>query len=155
MIDEQLAVDLPAPWSQSKFETAVLGSINYLVGPNGSGKSRFASELLRELKRRPRGARLLGTDRLSEMANPGPLGGYWGDNLSSGYAKSSFDQLRKAGAEGSGIDTVLLLEDRMDLRIRIEATLSHLFDRDVALEWDTGHLVPKAMRREGGEIIPA
>ena len=151
MIDERIAVDLPAPWSQSKFETAVLGSINYLVGPNGSGKSRFAAELLRQLKRRPRGARLLGTDRLSEMANPGVLGGYWGDNLSSGYAKSSFDQLRKAGAEGSGIDTVLLLEDRMDLRIRIEATLSHLFDRDVALEWDSGHLVPKAVRREGGE----
>ena len=39
----------------------------------------------------------------------------------------------------------------MDLRIRIEATLSHLFDRDVILEWNSGHLVPKAVRREGGE----
>ena len=151
MIDERIAVDLPAPWSQGKFETDVVGPINYLVGPNGSGKSRFAVELLRQLKSRPRGARLLGTDRLSEMANPGALGGYWGDNLSLGYAKSSFEQLRKAGSEGSGIDTVLLLEDRMDLRIRIEATLSHLFDRDVILEWDSGHLVPKAVRRKGGE----
>ena len=151
MIDERIAVDLPAPWSQGKFETDVVGPINYLVGPNGSGKSRFAVELLRQLKSRPRGARLLGTDRLSEMANPGALGGHWGDHLSLGYAKSSFEQLRKAGSEGSGIDTVLLLEDRMDLRIRIEATLSHLFDRDVILEWDSGHLVPKAVRRQGGE----
>ena len=71
MIDERIAVDLPAPWSQGKFETDVVGPINYLVGPNGSGKSRFAVELLRQLKSRPRGARLLGTDRLSEMANPG------------------------------------------------------------------------------------
>ena len=151
MINEQITIDLPAPWSQGRFEAEVVGPINYLVGPNGSGKSRFVAELLRQLKSRPSGVRLLGTDRLSEMANPGTLGGYWGDNLRSGYSKSAFDQLRKAGAEGSGIDTVLLLEDRMDLRIRIEATLSHLFGRDVVLEWDSGNLVPKAARREGGE----
>ena len=133
------------------FEIHEVGPVNYLVGPNGSGKSRFAIGLLNELKSRGRGARLLGTDRLREMADPGRLGRYWGDNLESGYAKSSFDRLREAGAEGSGIDTVLLLEDRLDLRIRIEGTLSHLFGRDVELEWDSGNLVPKAVRRETGQ----
>ena len=152
MIDEHIIVDLPAPWSQGRFETNAVGPINYLVGPNGSGKSRFAAELLHQLKSRTRRVRLLGTDRLREMADPGRLGRYWGDQLRSGYAKSSFDELRNAGMEGSGIDTFLLLEDRLDLRIRIEATLSHLFDRDVLLEWDSGNLVPKAMRREDGEF---
>ena len=151
MIDELITVDLPAPWSQGKFEAKVVGPINYLVGPNGSGKSRFALELLRQLKSRANGVRFLSTDRLREMANPGTLGTYWGDSLQAGYAKTHFDVLRKAGTEGSGIDTVLLLEDRMDLRIRIEATLSHLFGRNVILEWDSGNLVPKAARREGGE----
>ena len=152
MIDEQITIDLPAPWSQVRFETEVVGPINYLVGPNGSGKSRFAAELFRHLKSRPTGARLLGTDRLKEMADPGTLGKtYLGDNFRSGYAKSAFNYLRNAGAEGSGIDTVLLLEHRMDLRIRIEATLSHLFGRDVIFEWDSGNLIPKAVRREGGE----
>ena len=151
MIDEPITVDLPLHWSQGRFEAEVLGPINYLVGPNGSGKSRFAAELLRLLKKRAGGARLLGTDRLREMANPGALGRSWGDNLSSGYPKRTFATLREAGAEGSGIDTILLLEDRMDLRIRIEATLSHLFDRDVALEWDSGNLVPQVVRRKGGE----
>ena len=117
----------------------------------GSGKSRFAAALLTHLTPRPSKARLLGTDRLREMADPGRMGRYWGDNLSAGYAKTSFDELRAAGVEGSGIDTFLLLEDRMELRIRIEATVGHLFDRDVILEWDSGHLVPKATRREGGE----
>ena len=102
MIDEPITVDLPPPWSQGRFEAEVLGPINYLVGPNGSGKSRFAAELLRLLKKRSGGARLLGTDRLREMANPGAIERYWGDNYSSGYAKSSFDTLRKAGAEGVG-----------------------------------------------------
>ena len=150
MIEERLTIDLPAPWSEGRFEAEVIGPINYLVGPNGSGKSRFATELLRQLKSRPSGARLLGTDRLRDMADPGQ-GRYWGDNFSAGYAKRIFSQLRDAGAEGSGIDTVLLLEERIDLRIRIEATLSHLFGRDVVLEWDSGNLVPMAMRREGGE----
>ena len=153
MIDDPITINLPAPWSQgSRFETNVLGPINYLVGPNGSGKSRFAAELLGQLKSRRSGVRLLGTDRLREMADPGTLGRHWGDNLCSGYAKHSFDELRKAGLEGSGIDTFLLLEDRIDLRIQIEATISHLFGRDVVLEWDSGNLVPKAVRREGGEF---
>ena len=151
MISEQITVQLPAPWPQGKFETEVVGPINYLVGPNGSGKSRFAGELLRQLKSRPSGARLLSTDRLREMADPGAMGSYYGDNFSSGYAKTSFGNLRKAGAEGSGVDTIVLLEDRMDLRIRIEATLGHLFARDVVLEWESGHLVPKVTRRVSGE----
>ena len=151
MIVERIAFKLPAPWSQSTFETEVVGPINYLVGPNGSGKSRFAAELLVHLNSRPRTARLLGTDRLREMADPGTLGNYFGDHFKSGYSKSNFDKYRKAGAQGSGVDTVLLLEDRMDLRIRIESTLSHLFGRDVVLEWNSGLLIPKAVRRESGE----
>ena len=52
MIDEQITVPLPVPWPQGKFETEVVGPINYLVGPNGSGKSRFAAELLSQLRSR-------------------------------------------------------------------------------------------------------
>ena len=150
MIDEQISIDLPLPWSNQAFETNELGAINYLVGPNGSGKSRFAAELLNQLKGRTNGARLLGTDRLKEMANPGVSGRYFGDSFASGYAKSHFNNFRQAGQEGSGIDTILLLEERMDLRIQIEATLSHLFNREIDLDWDEGHLLPKAVRREGG-----
>ena len=150
MIDDSISFALPGPWSGGIFEADVVGPINYLVGSNGSGKSRFAAALLTHLKSTARVARLLGTDRLREMANPGQMGRFWGDNLAGGYAKSSFEALRQAGAEGSGIDTILLLEERLDLRIRIEGTLSHLFGRDVVLEWDSGNLVPRAVRRETG-----
>lgn len=150
MINEQITVPLPAPWPQGQFETEVVGTINYLVGPNGSGKSRFATKLLNQLRIRSGGARFLGTDRLREMADPGAVGQTWGDHFFHGYAKSNFDQLRRAGAEGSGIDTILLLEERLDLRIQIEATLSHLFGREVVFEWDSGNLVPKATQSKGG-----
>ncbi len=152
MIDDSIAFELPAPWSQEPFHIDQIGPVNYLVGPNGSGKTRFASELLKTLHSRPGGARLLSTDRLMGMANPGSIGPYFGDNFNSGYAKSHFKQLRRAGTEGSGIDTILLLEDRIDLRIRIEAILGQLFGRDVAFEWDSGNLVPMAVRRAGGEM---
>ena len=151
MITEQITLALPTPWLAGKFETDVVGPINYLVGPNGSGKSRFAAELLRHLKTRPSGARFLSTDRLREMANPGALARYFGDTFQAGYDKTSFGRLREAGAQGSGVDTIVLLEDRIDLRIRIEATLSHLFARDVVLEWDSGRLVPKITRQSSGE----
>ena len=151
MIDYNVTFELPVPWSASRFETDVVGSINYLVGPNGSGKSRFALALLHQLKAHGGSARFLSTDRLREMVNLGRAGKNWGDAFNAGYAKRDFDVLRRTGAEGSGIDTVLLLEERMDLRIQIEATLSHLFGRDVLLEWDSGNLVPKAVRRETGE----
>ena len=38
----------------------------------------------------------------------------------------------------------------MDLRIRIEATLSHLFGRVISLDWDSGNLIPIVQRKNGG-----
>ena len=151
MIDQTISLGLPTPWSEGTFDAEQVGPINYLVGPNGSGKSRFAASLLRYFTDQSSKARLLGTDRLREMSDPGIIGQQFGDHFAAGYAKSHFKQLRRAGEEGSGVDTVLLLEDRLDLRIRIEATLSHLFGRDVVFDWDSGNLVPKAVRRKSGE----
>ena len=151
MIESRISIDLPAPWPGGKFDAELMGPINYLVGPNGSGKSRFAEKLKSYFQAQSLSVRLLGTDRLREMANPGAGASYFGDSFADGYPKRRFDQLREMGGEGSGVDTILLLEDRLDLRIRVEATLSHLFGRDMILEWDSGSLVPKAGRRSTGD----
>ena len=151
MIEKQLSFSLPLPWTNQAFETDRIGAINFLVGPNGTGKSRFALQLFNQLGGKGGPVRLLGTDRLSEMAWPGSLGNYWGDQLATGFAKNHFNAFRTAGTEGSGIDTIVLLEERVDLRIQIEATLSHLFDREITLEWDSGNLLPKAELRGSGQ----
>ena len=151
MININLSFSLPQPWEGQTFRTQQIGPINYLVGPNGSGKSRFAGVLFDQLKSRPGGARLLGTDRLKEMAEPGAIRNFVSDPFAGGFAKNRFDYLKTAGAEGSGIDTIVLLEERMDLRIQVEATLSHLFDREIILEWDSGNLVGKIRRRGSSE----
>ena len=75
-----------------------------------------------------------------------PFTAFQTDPFNSGYAKNRFQYLRDAGAQGSGIDTILLLEERMDLRIQVESTLSHLFSREIILEWDSGSLIAKVRR---------
>jgi hypothetical protein len=145
MIKQNLSFDLPVPWYQKRFETSQIGSINFLVGPNGSGKSKFASALTGQLPN----ARILGTDRLSGMEQSNAMRGIWGDHFGQGLAKSQFSQLKTAGAQGSGMDTIVLLEERLDLRIQVEATLSHLFDRKIILDWDSGNLVARAVIGQG------
>ena len=140
MINKPLTFELPKPWSAKKFETSQVGAINFLVGPNGSGKSRFAETLHSHLGN----ARMLGTDRLSGMEQSAALREIYGDHFPSGLAKNVFPQFKQAGMKGSGIDTIVLLEERMDLRIQVEATLSHLFNRKISLEWDSGNLVARA-----------
>ena len=147
MIEHSLAIQLPVPWDGLTFQTNCLGSINFLVGPNGSGKSRFANQLLHQLGGDPNQVRLLGTDRLSGMEQTWSFASILGDPFSDGFAKNQFSYFKKAGTSGgSRIDTIVLLEERLDLRIRIEATLSHLFDREINLDWDSGKLIPKVTR---------
>ena len=90
--------------------------------------------------------RLLGTDRLSGMEQVRPFTSFIGDPFAEGLAKNRFHYLKQDGTAGFGIDTIVLLEERMDLRIRVEATLSHLFDREIILEWDSGNLIARARR---------
>ena len=156
MFEHNLEFGLPLPWTDGIFKTERIGAINFLVGPNGSGKSQFANQLFHALPssglpgQSPNRARLLGTDRLSGMDQVQHLSPLIGDPFSSGYAKQQFRYFREAGTQGSGIDTIVLLEERLDLRIRIEATLGHFFGREITLEWDSGNLVPNVTRIEGG-----
>ncbi|ODP35511.1 ATP-dependent endonuclease [Pandoraea sp. ISTKB] len=146
MIEKNIEFALPTPWAGQQFKADKLAAVNFLVGPNGSGKSQFARTLYATLP----AARLLGTDRLSGMEQTNYFRNVFGDNFAQGLAKNYFDHYRSAGASGSGVDTIVLLEERMDLRIQVEATLSSLFNRAISLEWDSGHLVPRATHGQTG-----
>jgi predicted ATPase len=146
MIEHKLSFALPKPWENLQFDIERFGAINFLVGPNGSGKSRFAETLKGALGN----VRLLGTDRLSGMEKNQGMG-FLGDHFQEGLRKNWFQQFKNAGTHfGSGLDTFVLLEERPDIRILIEATLSHLFDRSIYLEWDSGNLIPMATLGSSG-----
>jgi hypothetical protein len=95
-------------------------------------------------------ARILGTDRLSGMEQTQVLRNIIGDHFVNGLAKNQFKHFRNAGQLGSGIDSIVLLEERMDLRIQVEATIGHLFNRKIILEWDSGNLIARAVLGETG-----
>ena len=147
MIEIDLSLTLPLPWEGASFQTKQIGGINFLVGPNGSGKSQFVRSLSVELRQKGWRTRLLGTDRLAGMEQTNAFTDIRHDPFDQGLAKDIFNYIKEAGGSGAGIDAIVLLGERMDLLIQVEATLSHLFDRDIMLEWDSGRLVPKARRR--------
>ncbi|MET1413079.1 AAA family ATPase [Roseibium sp. HPY-6] len=139
MIEQPVTFALPVPWETQQFTIERFGDVSFFVGPNGSGKSRFSETLNAVLPN----ARMLGTDRLERMSVTG-LSNFFGDNLKTGLQKNHFQHFRTAGRQGSGIDTFIILEERPDIRVIVEATLSSLFGREIVLEWDSGNLVPKA-----------
>jgi hypothetical protein len=147
-----LKLNLQVPWKNENFEMSQIGYINYLVGPNGTGKSQFSEQLKNFFDSKQLKCRILSADRLAGF-------GFSSKNINSGHgnyvvSQSSFHDgfnkqnfpHYKQGAEsmGTGTDAFVLLEEKLDLKIKIEAILSQVLHRDIRLEWDSGKLVPMA-----------
>ncbi|MHC1776505.1 MAG: hypothetical protein AB9834_13965 [Lentimicrobium sp.] len=47
-------------------------------------------------------------------------------------------------AVGIGGDVFVILEEKLDIRIRVEATLSQVLKREIRLEWNSGKLIHRA-----------
>lgn len=74
-------------------------------------------------------------------------------NFHDGYNKSNFMHY-KQGAEAldTGADAFILLEEKLDLKIKVEAILSQVLNRDIRLEWVDGKLKPMTYNsRQGSE----
>ncbi|NVN17479.1 AAA family ATPase [Muricauda sp. HICW] len=142
-----LEIQLPIPWENKKIEFEKIPNLMFLVGPNGSGKTRFAEELSQHLPN----CRTLSADRLSGMsANHKGYDTIFGDDrFEKGFNKEQFGQYITSSTKlGYGIDAFVLLEEKYDLRIQIEATLSQLLNREIRMEWDSGRLQPIAYNRD-------
>jgi hypothetical protein len=149
MIDLNVEMVLPDPWNNATFCLDQVRPVNYLVGPNGSGKSRFAAALGAKLPK----SRLLPTDRLTGMEQHWSFPQFSSQQFEQGLARSRFSGLTAPVSAGSGIAALAMLEERLNVRIQVEATLRHLFNREIYFDWDEGNLVPKARRRGTGNSL--
>ena len=151
MYSIDIKLNLKVPWKNENFEMSEIGYINYLVGPNGTGKSQFSEQLKNFFNNKQLKCRVLSADRLTglgfstkENINMNH-GNYVASqsNFHDGFGKKEF-QYYKQGAEflDTGVDAFVLLEEKLDLKIKIEAILSQILYRDLRLEWDSGKLVP-------------
>jgi len=141
-----MIIKLPTPWINKNFEIKELPSLTYLVAPNGSGKTRFSEILSNQLTK----CRTLSADRLHGLsAKHNNYDSIMGSPIfNTGFNKEQFvSYIQSSKKLGYGFDAFILLEERYDLRIQIEATLSQLLKRDIKMEWDSGRLTPVAYNR--------
>jgi len=135
-----ICITLPKLWGDVPFEKSEWGGINFLVGPNGTGKSLFAETLKQECLKQRLHVRLLGSDRLHGLVKQN-YGRYGSGMHDRGYAIGQFQPYRQdADRYDQSGDALMALQDKLELRIRIEATLSDLFGRQLRLREEAGYL---------------
>lgn len=137
-------------WGQDTFVKDQWGYINYIVGANGTGKSLLAEQIKDQFNGGGFLPRYLNAERLTGFEK-NPVGHYGGGNLAQGFNISQFDSL-KSHAENSGLSSsaIIILKERLDVRIKIEALLSDIFGKTIRLAEEGGFLKPVMQRISGG-----
>lgn len=151
MITKNVDISIPLLWGDEHFVKNEWGFINYLVGANGTGKSLLAEQLKAHFNNNGFSSRYLNAERLIglEKQHEGRFGGA---NLRQGFDISLFADY-KSRAENHGLSSsgIIILKERLDIRIKIEALLSDIFGKTIRLVEEGGFLKPKMQNIKAGE----
>jgi hypothetical protein len=147
-MDLKISIPLPVLWDGT-FEKNEWGFVNFLIGPNGTGKTLFATELKKQCQKQGMKPRYLNAERLAGLERQ-QYGNFGSSNLHDGFNISQYQTYKSNGQEyGLSGDAFILLSEKLDLKTKVEATLSQLFDRELTLSTDTGTLRPKLRKKKG------
>ncbi len=151
MINKNVDIAIPLLWGEEHFVKNEWGAINYLVGPNGTGKSLLAEQIKNHFNGGGFTPRYLNAERLiglekSETAR------YGGAGLKKGFDVTYLEGY-KSIAETSGLSSsaIVILKQRLDIRIKIEALLSDIFEKKIRLVEEGGFIKPKMQDIEAGK----
>ena len=143
-------IQLPKIW-QGEFVKNEWNPINFIVGANGTGKSLLSNELKTQLERNGFKVRLLTAERLSGFEKTS-YSYFTNSQLNDGLNISSFRHYKNYGQQyGLSTSAFIILKERLDIRIKIEALLSDLFKKTIRLVEEGGYLKPKMQNIDGGE----
>lgn len=150
MIQKNVDITIPILWDNEHFVKNEWGFVNYIVGANGTGKSLLAEQLKIHFGRdgfRPRylnAERLIGLEKQTEAR-------YGGGGLQRGFDIAYFEDY-KSRAENNGLSSsaIIILKQRLDIRIKIEALLSDIFGKTIRLVEEGGFLKPKMQNIKAG-----
>lgn len=149
-MDIDIRIQLPKLWP-GEFVKTSWNSINFIVGPNGTGKSLFSEQIRNQLNKRGFKTRLLSAERLAGFERTS-YSYFSNSELYQGLNISHFKDYKSFGNEyGLSTPAFVLLKQRLDIRIRIEAILSDLFKKNIRLDEEGGFLKPKMQNISGGD----
>ena len=121
------------------------------MGPNGTGKSLFAEQLKEQLTIGGYKTRLLNAERLTGMEKQ-DYSYFSNGSFSQGLNIGQFELLKTHGAIfGLSSSAFVILKERIDIQIKIEALLSDIFQKSIRLVEEGGYLKPKIQNVGGAE----
>lgn len=143
-------ISIPGLWGEKNFQKNEWGSINYLVGPNATGKTQFAEQLKQQCQSQQLRVRYLSSERLAGLERQ-EYSIFTHSYIDRGLDIGRFTDYKNYGTTyGLAADAFAILKEKLDVKIKIEATLSQLFGRRIRLAEEGGFLKPKIQRIEGG-----
>jgi len=149
-MDLKIKISIPILWGGRIFQKDKWGSINYLVGPNAAGKTLFAEELRQQCEKQGLKVRSLNSERLAGLERQ-EYGIFGHSNIAHGLNIGQFATYKNQGKDyGLSADAFAILKEKMDIKIKIEATLSEIFSRRIRLAEEGGFLKPKIQKNVGG-----
>lgn len=147
-MEEEIVVRIPELWGNQEFRKNTWGPINYLIGPNGTGKTLFAERLKGQCEaiglrvRYVNAERIVGLERHEYTLL---LHSY----VARGLDLDKFSNYKELGRTcGAGIDALLVLREKLDVRLKVETILEDYLGRRLRLCEEGGFLRPKLRRMD-------
>jgi len=149
MINIPIKISIPEIW-EGTFEKNAWCPVNFIVGANGTGKSLFSEKLKEQLNRNQIKTRLLTAERLAGFEKR-DYSYFTSGGITRGLDISYFNSYKDYGEQyGLSTSAFVILKERLDIRIKIEALLSDLFKKVIRLVEEGGYLKPKIQNIDGG-----